>query len=29
MGDFWLGIVTGVVSSIIIIVGKIIYTNIL
>lgn len=27
MSDFWLGITTGVVSSIIIIVGKIIYTN--
>ena len=27
MGDFWLGIITGVVSSLIIIVGNIIYAN--
>ena len=29
MSDFWIGIITGVASSILIIVGKMIYTNII
>ena len=27
MSDFWIGIITGIISSVIIIVCKIIYTN--